>query len=44
MENISEDLGEQIISQLRELIRLLEIKLKKQKVVLICSDINDGSQ
>ncbi len=43
MENISEDLGDQIIFQLREVIKLLEIKLKKQNVVLICSDINNGS-
>ena len=29
MENISEDIGEEVISQLKELIRLLKEKLKK---------------
>ena len=29
MKNISEDIGEEVISQLKELIRILEIKLKK---------------
>jgi predicted RNase H-like HicB family nuclease len=29
MENISEDIGEEVISQLKELIRLIEEKLKQ---------------
>jgi len=28
MENISEDIGEKVINQLKELIRLIEIKFK----------------
>lgn len=35
MENFTEDLGEQVIAQLRELIRILEIKFGKKPVFRI---------
>jgi ribosomal protein L7/L12 len=40
MENLSEDLGEQIIFQLRELIKLLEIKFGQRDV----SCVENGSK
>jgi len=44
MENISDDLGEKIIFQLRELIRFLEIKLGKQEGLLVNLSKENGSK
>lgn len=43
MENISEDLGEQAIAQLREFLRLLEIKFRKV-IVSVSPEVSHGSK
>lgn len=44
MENLSEDLGEEVISQLKELIRLLEGKYGREITSFTIRRMDDGNE